>query len=80
LERLNFIIEVIFVNVSAEDVAEEHFENQARQDRRSIKEPGSKRRDDQSMAAVRAGGNWERRNRAVVSGSLKPALKSLSCG
>jgi hypothetical protein len=80
LERLNFIIEVIFVNVSAEDVTEEHFENQTRQDRRSIKEPGSKRSDDQSMAAVRAGGNWERRNLAVVSGSLKPALKSLSCG
>jgi hypothetical protein len=46
----------------------------------SIKEPGSKRSDDQSMAAVRAGGSWELRNLAVVSGSLKPDLKSLSCG
>ena len=46
----------------------------------SIKELGSKWSDDQSMAAVRAGGSWEFRNPAVVSGSLKPALKSLSCG
>ena len=91
MEQLNLIIEVSFVNVSAEDVTEEHFENQTRDkvEQRfiphwmrweSIKQPGSKRSDDQSMAAVRAGGSWERRNLAVVSGSLKPALKSLSCG